>query len=44
MQNHLDYVTSCLGIDPIRAEAATTATLADLEEQVQDYVARLATR
>ena len=44
MQNHLDYLTSCLGIDPIRAEAVTTATLADLEEQVQDYVARLATR
>ena len=44
MQGHLDYVTSCLGIDRIRAETVTAATLANLEERVQDYVARLATR
>ena len=44
MQNHLDHVTSLLGIDRIEAESVTAAKLSDLEEQVDEYVRRLDAR
>ena len=44
MQDHLDYVTSRLGLERIDAETVTAATLADLEARVQDYVGTLDTR
>lgn len=43
MQDHLDHVTSTLGIDRIEAETVTAGQLADLEEQVRAYVGRLDT-
>jgi hypothetical protein len=44
MQDHLDYVTSRLGVEPLEAETVTAATLADLEARVQEYVGTLDTR
>jgi hypothetical protein len=41
MQRHLDRITKTLGIDRIDAETVTSGQLADLEEQVQEYVARI---
>ena len=41
MQDHLDYVTSRLGLERIEAETVTAATLADVEARVQDYVSTL---
>ena len=41
MQRHLDRITKTLGIDRIDAETVTSGRLADLEEQVQEYVARI---
>jgi hypothetical protein len=43
MQDHLNYVTAKLGIARIDAETVTAGQLADLEEQVRVYVARLDT-
>ena len=44
LQRHLDRIADTLGIDRIDAETLTARTLADLEEQVQDYVGRLDAR
>ena len=44
LQRHLDRIADTLGIDRIDAETVTARTLADLEEQVQDYVGRLDAR
>ena len=41
MQRHLDRITKTLGIDRIDAETVTAGQLADLEEQVQEYVGRM---
>jgi hypothetical protein len=41
MQRHLDRITEALGIDRIDAETVTAGQLADLEEQVQEYVGRM---
>ncbi len=41
MQDHLDYVTSRLGMERVEAETITASTLADLEARVQDYVRQL---
>ena len=41
MQDHLDYVTSRLGIDRIEAETVTASMLADLEARVEEYVSQL---
>ena len=43
MQEHLDYVTSRLGMDRIQAESVTASTLTHLDARVQDYVGRLET-
>jgi len=44
MQLHLDNVTGELGVAPIDAATVTARELADLEEQVQEYVRRAGTR
>jgi hypothetical protein len=41
MQDHLDYVTSRLGMERVEAETITASTLADLEARVQEYVRQL---
>lgn len=41
MQDHLDYVTSRLGIDRIEAETVTASMLSDLEARVEEYVSQL---
>ena len=41
MQDHLDYVTSRLGLDRIHAETVTASTLSDLEARVQEHVSQL---
>jgi hypothetical protein len=43
MQDHLDYVTSRLGMERIEAETVTATVLGDLEARVQDYVSQLQT-
>ena len=40
MQRYLDYITATLGIDAIEAESVTAAKLANLEDQVDDYLRR----
>ena len=41
MQDHLDYVTSRLGLEPMEADTVTAAELSDLEARVQEYVSTL---
>jgi hypothetical protein len=41
MQDHLDYVTTRLGIDRMEAETVTASMLSDLEARVAEYVSQL---
>lgn len=41
MQDHLNHITSKLGIDRIEAETVTAGQLTDLEERVRAYIGRL---
>ncbi len=44
IQRHLDNITGKLGIERIDAETVTAGELADLDEQVQEYVRRMSAR